>query len=75
MQQISQEEQALERTNGMKCLKVIVYSGMDDSFEDFGNEVEIRDWAVTGEVILRQIVLFEVGTNSGGFEGLRKDAF
>jgi hypothetical protein len=31
---------------------------VDDSFDDFGNEVEIGDRSVAGEVVGREVMLF-----------------
>ena len=34
---------------------------MDYAFKNFGNEVEIRNRAIAGKIILRQIVFFNRG--------------
>jgi hypothetical protein len=38
----------LETANGRESVKMAVYSGMDDAFEDFRKEIEVGNRTVTG---------------------------
>ena len=48
---------------------------MDDALEDFGNQIEVGDRAVTGKIIERKRVFFVKGSDNGMFEGMRKGGF
>ena len=42
---------------------------MDNAFKDLGNEIEVRNWTIAGEVIGRKVVLLKDGSNESMFEG------
>ena len=48
---------------------------MEDVPEDFGNEIEVGDMAVAGEIINRKRVFLVKGSDNGMFEGMRKGRF
>ena len=65
----------LKRGKRRKGVEVIDKAGVDDALEDFGNEIEVRDGAVAGEVINRKRVFFVKGSDNSMFEGIRKNGF
>src|SRR6267154_308610 len=65
----------LKRRKRRKGVKVIDKAGVDDALENFGNEIEVGDRAVAGEIINRKRVFFVKGSDNGMFEGMRKGGF
>src|SRR6267154_392447 len=65
----------LKRGKRRKGVKVIDKASVDDAFENFGNEIEVRDRTVAGEIINRKRVFLVKGSDNGMFEGMRKDGF
>src|SRR6267154_1940603 len=65
----------LKRRKRRKGVKVIDKAGVDDALENFGNEIEVGDRAVAGEIINRKRVFFVKGSDNGVFEGIRKNGF
>src|SRR6267154_733862 len=63
----------LKRGKRRKGVEVIDKTSVDDALEDFGNEIEVRDGAVAGEVINRKRVFFVKGSDNSMFEGIRKN--
>ena len=65
----------LKRGKRRKGAKVIDKASVDDALENFGNEIQVRDRAVAGEIISRKRVFFVKGSDNGVFEGIRKSGF
>src|SRR6267154_2040231 len=65
----------LKRGKRRKGVEVIDKASVNDALEDFGNEIEVRDRAVAGEIINRKRVFVVKGSDNGMFEGMRKGGF
>ena len=44
----------LKWRNGRKGLQMVVDSIVDDAFKNFRDEVEVRNWAIAGKIIMWQ---------------------
>src|SRR6267154_2770150 len=65
----------LKRGKRRKGVEVIDKASVNDALEDFGNEIEVRDRAVAGEIINRKRVFLVKGSDNGMSEGMRKGGF
>src|SRR6267154_889771 len=65
----------LKRGKRRKGVEVIDNASVNDALEDYGNEIEVRDRAVAGEIINRKRVFLVKGSDNGMFEGMRKGGF
>src|SRR6267154_521290 len=65
----------LKRGKRRKGVKVIDKASVNDALVDFGNEIEVRDRAVAGEIINRKRVFLVKGSDNGMFEGMTKGGF
>lgn len=54
---------------------MIIYSGVNDTFKDLGNKIEVRDGTVAGKVINGKVMFFEKWADSSGFKRMRESAF
>jgi hypothetical protein len=58
----------LEGSDRFEGVEMSGESGVDDAFEDFGNEVEVRDWPVTGQFVGWKVILFKFWRDQTMFE-------
>src|SRR6267154_3248550 len=65
----------LKSGNRRKGVEVIDKASVNDALEDFGNEIEVRDRAVAGEIINTKRVFLVKGSDNDMFEGMRKGGF
>ena len=58
----------LVAANGWERLKVGIHSRVDDTFKNFGDEVEVRDRAIIGEIVRREVIFLEKWSDNGFLE-------